>query len=89
MNHKKIVLLKYLRLLLFPFALLYGVIVQLRNLFFDIGFFSSKNFNTPSLGVGNLSMGGTGKSVLVTYLINLLQKTKNIPICEDLVSSGF
>ena len=76
--NKKIVLLKYLRLLLFPFALLYGVIVQLRNLFFDIGFFSSKNFNTPSLGVGNLSMGGTGKSVVVTYLIDLLQKTKTL-----------
>ena len=76
--NKKIVLLKYLRLLLFPFALLYGVIVQLRNLFFYIGFFSSKNFNTPSLGVGNLSMGGTGKSVVVTYLIDLLQKTKTL-----------
>jgi tetraacyldisaccharide 4'-kinase len=71
-------LLKYIRLLLFPFALLYGVIIQLRNFFFDIGFLSSKNFNTPSLGVGNLSMGGTGKSVVVTYLIDLLQKTKTL-----------
>ena len=57
---------------------MYGVVVQLRNLFFDIGFFSSKKFNTPSLGVGNLSMGGTGKSVVVTYLICLLQKTKTL-----------
>ena len=71
-------MLKYFRLLLFPFALLYGAAVQLRNLFFDIGFFSSKKFNTPSLGVGNLSMGGTGKSVVVTYLIDLLQKTKTL-----------
>ena len=71
-------MLKYFRLLLFPFAFLYGVVVQLRNLFFDIGFFSSKEFNTPSLGVGNISMGGTGKSVVVTYLIDLLQKTKTL-----------
>ena len=71
-------LLKYLRFLLFPLAFLYGTIAHIRNLFFHFGFFSSKNFRTPSIGVGNLSMGGTGKSVVVTYLIEIHQKTKTI-----------
>ena len=74
----KKVLLKYLRFLLFPLALLYGIIAHIRNLFFHLGFFGSKNFTTPSIGVGNLSMGGTGKSVVVTYLIEILQKTNTL-----------
>ena len=61
--------MKNLRFLLFPFALLYGFIIFIRNLFFDIGVFTSKRFNILSIGVGNLSMGGTGKSILVEYLI--------------------
>ena len=73
-------LLKYLRFLLFPLAFLYGTVAHIRNLLFNLGFFSSKNFRTPSIGVGNLSMGGTGKSVVVTYLIEILQKTKTLAI---------
>ena len=61
--------MKNLRFLLFPFALLYGFIIFTRNLFFNIGVFTSKRFNILSIGVGNLSMGGTGKSILVEYLI--------------------
>ena len=61
--------MKNLRFLLLPFALLYGLIIFTRNLFFNIGVFSSKKFDILSIGVGNLSMGGTGKSILVEYLI--------------------
>ena len=58
---------------------MYGAVVQMRNLFFSIwAFLALKILTTPSLGVGNLSMGGTGKSVVVTYLIDLLQKTKTL-----------
>ena len=52
--------------------------MQLRNLFFDLGVLPSKNFSLPSIGVGNLSMGGTGKSVVVTYLIELFEKSKSV-----------
>lgn len=63
-------LLRPVRMLLFPFSLLYGLIVWFRNLLFDRGFFSSSSFNLPVIGVGNLSAGGTGKSPMVEFIID-------------------
>ncbi|RYZ54849.1 MAG: tetraacyldisaccharide 4'-kinase [Sphingobacteriales bacterium] len=62
-----------LRLLLYPLALLYGAIVWLRNRLYDAGFSSSVEFSIPVISVGNLSVGGTGKTPHVEYLIRLLQ----------------
>lgn len=64
---------KRLRILLFPFSLVYGVIVQIRNYLFDKNIIPSTSFNLPIIGIGNLSVGGTGKSPMIEYLINLLQ----------------
>lgn len=61
------------RILLYPFALLYGAVVWLRNRLYDTGFFSSIEFSVPVISVGNLSVGGTGKTPHVEYLIGLLQ----------------
>lgn len=61
-----------LRKLLFPFAILYGSITFFRNLLFDIGGFRSHSFEVPIITVGNLSVGGTGKSPQIEYLIRLL-----------------
>lgn len=61
------------RLLLFPFAILYGVIVWLRNKLFDWNVLSSTQFNFPVVSVGNLSAGGTGKTPHVEYLISILK----------------
>ena len=61
------------RVLLYPFALLYGAIVWLRNRLYDAKFFSSIGFSIPVITVGNLSTGGTGKTPHVEYLIRLLQ----------------
>jgi len=61
------------RILLYPFALLYGSVVWLRNRLYDTGFFSSIEFSVPVISVGNLSVGGTGKTPHVEYLIRLLQ----------------
>jgi tetraacyldisaccharide 4'-kinase len=61
------------RFLLYPFALLYGVIVWLRNRLYDTGFSSSVEFSVPVICVGNLSVGGTGKTPHVEYLIRLLR----------------
>ncbi len=61
------------RFLLYPFALIYGVVVWLRNLLYDSGFSSSVEFSVPVICVGNLSVGGTGKTPHVEYLIRLLQ----------------
>ena len=62
----------FLRKILFPFAVLYGWITQLRNFLFDKGFFKSHSFNMPVVAVGNLSVGGTGKTPQIEYLIRLL-----------------
>ncbi len=61
------------RLLLYPLALLYGAVVWLRNRLYDAGFFSSVEFSVPVIAVGNLSVGGTGKTPHVEYLLRLLQ----------------
>ncbi|HQE12879.1 MAG TPA: tetraacyldisaccharide 4'-kinase [Flavipsychrobacter sp.] len=61
------------RILLYPVALLYGAVVWLRNRLYDTGFFSSVTFSVPVISVGNLSVGGTGKTPHVEYLIRLLQ----------------
>lgn len=62
-----------IRYLLYPFALIYGVLVWLRNRLYDAGFSSSIEFDLPVICVGNLSVGGTGKTPHVEYLIRLLQ----------------
>ena len=61
------------RLLLYPFALIYGALVWWRNRMYDVGFFSSIRFSVPVISIGNLSTGGTGKTPHVEYLIRLLQ----------------
>jgi tetraacyldisaccharide 4'-kinase len=61
------------RVLLYPFALIYGAIVWLRNRLYDAKFFSSIQFSVPVIAVGNLSTGGTGKTPHIEYLVRLLQ----------------
>ena len=66
-------MLKSFRYLLFPFAFLYGIIVWFRNWLFDKNILKSAKFNFPVICVGNLAVGGTGKTPMVEYLIELLQ----------------
>jgi len=66
--------MKLRNFLLLPISFLYGFIISLRNLFYDYGVFSSQGFNLPIISVGNLSVGGTGKTPHVEYLITLLSK---------------
>ena len=61
------------RFLLYPFALVYGFTVWLRNRLYDSGFYSSVAFGLPVINVGNLSVGGTGKTPHIEYLVRLLQ----------------
>ncbi|MDB5115372.1 MAG: lpxK [Mucilaginibacter sp.] len=65
--------MKYLRLLLFPFSLLYGLVVIMRNWCYDAGLFKSRQFKLPVISVGNLEVGGAGKSPMTEYLIRLLK----------------
>jgi tetraacyldisaccharide 4'-kinase len=61
-----------LRKILFPFALLYGIITSIRNFLFDKKVLPSYSFDIPVIAVGNLSVGGTGKTPQIEYLIRLL-----------------
>lgn len=86
------VLMQLIRKLLFPFSIIYGSIVWLRNKFFDWNFFSSKAYDFPVICVGNLNVGGTGKSPMIEYLIRLLKESYNIATLSrgyKRTSSGF
>lgn len=61
-----------LRKILFPFSILYGFITSIRNYLFDKGILKSTSFDIPVIAVGNLSVGGTGKTPQIEYLIRLL-----------------
>ena len=61
-----------LRKILFPIGIIYWVVTFIRNFFYDRGIFKSHSFDDPIIAVGNLSVGGTGKSPQIEYLIRLL-----------------
>ncbi len=62
------------RVLLAPFALLYGLIIFLRNKLYDWQVFNTVEFDLPVIAIGNLTVGGTGKTPHIEYLIELLQE---------------
>lgn len=61
-----------IRLLLLPFSLVFRVITTFRNIAFDLKWLKSVRFDIPVIGVGNITVGGTGKTPHVEYLIELL-----------------
>ncbi|MGE5108456.1 MAG: tetraacyldisaccharide 4'-kinase, partial [Sphingobacteriales bacterium] len=63
-----------IRFLLLPVALIYWLVVWVRNKLYDKNILKSSSFNLPLICVGNLSVGGTGKSPMVEYLLRLLSK---------------
>ena len=62
-----------LRILLSPFSWIYYAVSQLRNRMYDRGLKPSVQFEVPVISVGNLSVGGTGKTPMIEYLVRLLQ----------------
>ncbi len=73
------------RLILFPFTVLYALIMELRNFMYDKRILKSEQFEVPVINVGNLSVGGTGKTPQIEHLIRLLQKNYKIAV----ISRGY
>ncbi|MBL6663619.1 MAG: tetraacyldisaccharide 4'-kinase [Flavobacteriales bacterium] len=70
----------FLRLFLLPIALFYGLVVFFRNMLFDYGIFSSKEYSVPIISVGNLCAGGSGKSPLVEYILRLIDNREKVAV---------
>jgi len=69
-----------MRYLLFPLSFIYGSITATRNLLFDYGIFKSNSYSIPIICIGNLSVGGTGKTPHTQYIINLLKDNYKVAI---------
>lgn len=69
-----------IRPLLFPFALLYGLIVRQRHWCYNVGIFKVHTFAVPTICVGNIAVGGTGKSPMVEYLIQKFQNRHKVAV---------
>ncbi len=65
-------MLKKIRSILFPLSVVYGFVIGVRNKLFDKNILRSAAFNFPVICVGNLALGGTGKTPMTEYLIRLL-----------------
>ncbi|MBA2744696.1 MAG: tetraacyldisaccharide 4'-kinase, partial [Flavisolibacter sp.] len=65
--------LKSFRILLLPFSFIYAIVIWIRNQLYDKGYFRSESFNLPLICVGNLAVGGTGKSPMVLFLVQHLK----------------
>lgn len=76
----------FLRFLLRGVALIYGSVVRLRNMGYQLGIFRSHSVNVSVISIGNITAGGTGKTPLVIWLCNYLH---NKGICCSILTRGY
>jgi tetraacyldisaccharide 4'-kinase len=79
-------LLDIIKILLFPFIPIYSIVVRLRNTFFDKGIYKIEKANAKVISVGNITVGGSGKTPTVIYITKLL-KEKGISV--GILSRGY
>jgi tetraacyldisaccharide 4'-kinase len=68
------------KILLFPLSILYGIVVFVRNKLFDFQILQSKEFHIPVISVGNITVGGTGKTPHIEYLIEMLSPDYKVAV---------
>lgn len=69
-----------MKILLAPVSWLYAIGLHIRHWLFDLGILKSKSFDIPTICVGNLALGGTGKTPHTEYLIRLLKDKMNVAV---------
>ncbi len=74
------VLMQLLRNLAWPISLIYGAIVYLRNWLYDKGYFKSNSFSTTTLCIGNLSVGGTGKTPMIEWVLKQISDKNEVVV---------
>ena len=65
---------------LFPISIIFWFTTSLRNFFYDFGWLKSSGFNLPIIGIGNITVGGTGKTPLTGYITKLLIEKNKVAI---------
>ena len=65
---------------LLPLSWLYGIGIRFRNFLFDVGILKSQDYKVPIISVGNITVGGTGKTPHVEYLVKLLKDQFNVAV---------
>ncbi|MBR5350998.1 MAG: tetraacyldisaccharide 4'-kinase, partial [Prevotella sp.] len=65
---------------LLPLSWIYGIGVRFRNQLYDLGILKSKAFNVPVISVGNITVGGSGKTPHVEYLVGLLKESVQVAV---------
>lgn len=84
--------MKIIRKILFPLGIIYWLVTYLRNKFFDYRILKSTSFSLPIIAIGNLSVGGTGKTPHTEYIIRLLKDHYKLAILSrgyKRVSKGY
>jgi len=69
-----------LKFLLYPFSIIYGIVTGIRNFLYDSGILKSKDFDIPVISIGNLTVGGTGKTPHTEYLISLFKEDYKVAV---------
>lgn len=73
-------MIRTIRKILFPFSLIYDLITSVRNFLYDKNLIHSYGFELPIIAIGNLNVGGTGKSPQVEYLIRILSPNLKLAV---------
>lgn len=67
-----------LKIVLYPLTVIYGIVIYIRNRLYDLNIFKSTEFDIPVISVGNITVGGTGKTPHTEYLAALLKEQFNV-----------
>ena len=84
--------MKWFNWILLPFSLVFLLITTLRNLLYDLGLLKERKVNAPIIGIGNITVGGTGKTPHSQFIAKILTKTNKVAILSKgygRISKGF